>query len=275
MMRKLRSVAHQELLMLIKSRWILHYSILFAILALIISMIGTRAYSGYDGFTISTANLLNLSLLLVPLIALLFGSMNWAGEQEDGWLPLLRTYPLSRLSLIGGKYLGLLLGMVMVISIGYAISGFFFVFQGATFPVQTFLTFWSASIILAAIFLAIAIMLGAWSKNRLQAMGTSLIIWAWLLLFYEFFLFILATWLPKTWILPFLVVSLYFNPVELVRSWVILSMGSGILFGPELYSFVTWSEAWVGQLLYLGVAILWIIIPLFFTLIMERRTQDE
>lgn len=49
-------------------------------------------------------------------------------------------------------------------------------------------------------FLAIALFVGLVASNRLQALGISLFIWAFSVLFYEFIVLFLLSVVPKQWI---------------------------------------------------------------------------
>jgi Cu-processing system permease protein len=67
------------------------------------------AASGEVGFTrISTTivSLASLAVFLIPLIALMLAYDSIVGEDEQGTLLLLMTYPLSRTGLLAGKFLG-------------------------------------------------------------------------------------------------------------------------------------------------------------------------
>ncbi len=73
-------------------------------------------------------------------------------------------------------------------------------------------------------FLAIALFIGLVASNRLQALGVSLFIWAFFVLFYEFLTLALLSLVPKQFTILLFGLSVICNPVELMRVWTITAM---------------------------------------------------
>lgn len=67
-------------MMMIRSKWLITFAVLFAVLSS--TVIASSGHEASGVFTRSTAALLNLSLLLVPLVALLAGSLFIAGKRK-------------------------------------------------------------------------------------------------------------------------------------------------------------------------------------------------
>src|ERR1043166_7551661 len=103
-------VAARELREAMRSRWFVLAAGCFLILSLGLSMLGLAGAqrSGLAGFDRTTASLLNLALLFVPLVTLSLGALGIAGELEDGSLAMLLAQPVTRGEVFAGKYLGLL-----------------------------------------------------------------------------------------------------------------------------------------------------------------------
>ena len=113
------NIARQQFTLILRSKWLLSFGLLFAFLAIFISYFGHSSGSGFEGFSRMSASLLNLNLLLIPLIALLVGGLFLSGEKEDRGLMLLLTYPVNAISVILGKYIGLLVSLWTVVTFGY------------------------------------------------------------------------------------------------------------------------------------------------------------
>ena len=99
-------VAANQLTLIMRSKWLAACSFVFVALAFLVTYFTPTGGAGYGGFNRMTASMLNITLFVIPLIALLLGALFLAGEKEDGGLHLLLTYPVSRASLILGKFLG-------------------------------------------------------------------------------------------------------------------------------------------------------------------------
>jgi Cu-processing system permease protein len=259
-------IAKRELKMITRSKWLLSFSLLFTAVAVITVYTGmTSSVSGFSGFSRVTASLLNLSLFLVPLLTLLMGTMFVAGEQEDGHLLLLFTAPISPVSILIGKYIGLSLALSAALSFSYGLVGLFLLllFQQLSGSLFFFFLF---SLLLMLMFLSIALLIGFFSPNRFHALGISLLVWAFYVLFYEFIVMALISSIAQTnWVLPILSLSVFLNPVELVRVWSIISLKSGTVLGPSIYNFTIWAEHVYGQVTFIASVILWTILPLFIT----------
>jgi Cu-processing system permease protein len=270
-MMKAWTIAKQELKIMMRSKWIVSFALLFTALACITVYFGsTNDQSGFSGFNRMTASLLNLSLFLIPLLTLLTGSMFLAGEREDGRFMLLLSAPISPFSIIFGKYIGILLALLSVISLGYGTIGIIVAALFRQASTHLFL-FFAFSLLLMLMFLSVSLVIGMMSTTRFQALGLSLLSWALSVLFYEFIVIAITSFVHKTMILPIISTSVFLNPVELVRVWTIISLKSGTIFGPSLYDFTIWAEGVYGQIMFIAATIIWMIVPLFIAYLLMKK----
>lgn len=269
---KIVKIARQELKVISRSKWVFSFTILYTVLAITIVLFGGSAeQAGFNGFNRMAASLLNLSLFLVPLLTLLIGSTSLAGDKEDGSLTLLFTYPLRHSTILIGKFIGLLITLLAVVTFGYGTAGIILFITKAGVSLNFFLLFYGFTMLLMVLFLGLAMLVGVVSGTRFQALGLSLIVWAITVLFYEFVVMGLAMFISKQAILGMFTFSILLNPVELVRVWTIISMESGTVFGPHLYGLTIWSEGMIGQITFAITAILWVVIPLIISNSMLKR----
>ena len=77
-------VAAREIREAVRSRWFVLSSASFLVLSLGLSLLGLAGAqrSGLAGFDRTTAGLLNLALLFVPLVTLSLGGLGLAGERK-------------------------------------------------------------------------------------------------------------------------------------------------------------------------------------------------
>src|SRR5512145_3293430 len=99
-------VAARELREAMRSRWFVLAAACFLVLSLGLSLLGLAGAqrSGIAGFDRTTASLLTLALLFVPLVTLTLGGLGIAGELEHQSLSMLLAQPITRLEAYVGKY---------------------------------------------------------------------------------------------------------------------------------------------------------------------------
>lgn len=259
---KVLPIARQQLTLILRSKWLTSFGALFTVLAIMVAFFGHAGHSGFEGFNRMTASLLNLNLMLIPLMSLLIGSLFLAGEKEDRGLTLMMTYPIRSSTVLFGKYVGLFIAVWSVLTVGYGAAIITMFVMNNDVSITVLLLFYLFSILLAVMFLSLSVLIGIGSKTRFQALGVSLIVWAFTVLFYEFAVMGASLFVHKQWVLPMFSISIFMNPVELIRVWAILAMDGAAVFGPRLYDLTVWANGWVGQSLFILSTFIWFSIPL-------------
>jgi Cu-processing system permease protein len=138
--------------------------------------------SGLAGFDRTTASLLNLALVFVPLITLTLGGLSIAGELEDQSLALLLAQPVTRLEVYTGKYLGLLAAVAASIFVGFGATGVIVGWTAGGGDVSAFAGLVGLTLLLAAATLGIGTALSVGLRSRARVVGAAFS--AWLLLVY-------------------------------------------------------------------------------------------
>lgn len=172
-------IAARELREAMRSRWFLMAAACFLVLSLGLSMLGLAGAqrSGLAGFDRTTASLLNLALLFVPLVTLTLGGLSIAGEIEDQSLGLLLAQPVTRVEVFAGKYLGLLAAVAASILLGFGTTA---VIVGATAgggDVHAFLALVGITLMLAATTLGVGTLLSIGLRSRARVVGASFSVW--------------------------------------------------------------------------------------------------
>jgi Cu-processing system permease protein len=172
-------VAAREVREAVRSRWFLLSAASFLVLSLGLSLLGLAGAqrSGLAGFDRTTAGLLNLALLFVPLVTLCLGSLGLAGEMEDGSLAVLLAQPLSRGEVYLGKYLGLLGAVGASIFAGFGASGLIIGALAGGGNAMAFLQLVGLAVLLAAATLALGTVLSAAFSSRAKAVGGAFAAW--------------------------------------------------------------------------------------------------
>jgi len=256
-MTDLLQIAKREIKIGFRNPWSYSFLILFSVFSLCLLLINSQnEVSGYSG---ATGSMLSLILYLLPLMALFLGSFSLTAEKEEGSWQLLSTYPLGTLPFLVGKFTGLSMVLLTIVSFGYGLMGFIAIILGIAFELNTYLLFLAFSCGLVLLFLSAALFIGSLSRNRWQALTISVMVWFFLVIGWPAILIAVLGLLPYLWIKPLLSLLTLLNPAELVRLFVVIKLGGGSVLGPEYYEWVSWIREPLGTLVFILVFIAWII----------------
>ena len=126
------TLALKELRDAVRNRWLALYAFAFAGLALALSWTAMSGLGGYGlaGFSRTSAALINLVLLIVPLMGLTLGAMSLAGERERGSLAYLLAQPVTIGEVMLGKFIGLGLTLAAALAFGFGLAGVVIAWRG-------------------------------------------------------------------------------------------------------------------------------------------------
>ncbi|HEX9372843.1 MAG TPA: ABC transporter permease subunit, partial [Roseiflexaceae bacterium] len=221
-MRQIRAVltiARRELMETIRSRWVVLSGALFGVLALALSIFGMRSVGagGFGGFSRTAIGLLNLVLYLVPLLALLLGINSMAAEREDGPLEVLLAQPITRRSVVLGKFCGLAAALAAALFGGFGAAGLVIGIAGADADVGGYLMLLLRSIGLGLAFLSLGLWIASAAATRLRALSWGLLLWFATVLLYDLVIVGATALLGGAALRAALGLLLAANPVDLVR----------------------------------------------------------
>lgn len=250
-----------------RNRWFLSVTLIFALIAFGITWFGsaTQGQSGLVSLDATLASLSSLTVIVIPLIALMIGFDAFVGEQEQGTLLLLFTYPVSKLGWIFGKFLGQFSILFIAIVLGFGCPFLFLAFEqsSAEFWLAV-LTFLSSSALLGATFLTLAHFLSLLVNEKAKAAGLALFCWFFLTLLYD--LALLAVIVGTAgWLSPFAFkLSLLANPTDIFRIINLVNLnseGSGVLASIEQMNFSLWPlygllGIWIALLMLMSLFVL-------------------
>ena len=121
----LRTIGAKEVRAGLRNRWFLLYTALFLVLSIAFATlaIAGSTLTGQPGFGRTSAGLMNLMLLIVPLIGLTIGAQAIVAEREDRFLEFQLAQPVSPGEIFVGKYLGAAASLVLMLAFGLGVSG--------------------------------------------------------------------------------------------------------------------------------------------------------
>lgn len=173
------TVAHRELRDAIRSRWFWLYTIAFAVLGLAVSFVSAAGTGslGLSGFGRTTAGLINLVLLVVPLMALTAGSATVASDRERGMLAYVLAQPVSRIEVLLGKYIGLAGALLSCISMGLGLCAIILAAKGARTSPESVVWLCTLSFLLALSMLSVGVLISTLARRASVAVATAIFVW--------------------------------------------------------------------------------------------------
>lgn len=177
--RNVATVAFRQLREAVRSRWFLLYTLAFALLGLGISFVSAVGAGGYglSGFGRTTAGLVNLVLLVVPLMALSAGAASVAGERERGMLAYLLAQPISRVEFLLGSYVGLATALLACIALGIGACAAILAWKGAATQPASMIWLTGLSVVLALGMLSLGMLVSVLARKASVAVGTAIFLW--------------------------------------------------------------------------------------------------
>jgi len=263
--------ARREFRDAISSRWFLLYTVAFTVLAVAVSFMSLAGSGsqGFAGFGRTTAGLLNLIMLVVPLMALNAGAGTIAGERERGTLLYLLAQPISRVELLLGKYLGLAAALCGSLFVGFGLSAAVLAWRAGSVGLTAYAMLVAFTCALALAMLSVGILLSVLSRR--SGVATGLGLFAWLILVFLSDLGLMAgTILFKLRVQEVFAIGIA-NPLQAFKMAVIVNMNASLdVLGPVgMYASQTYGQAlpWILA----AVLAVWTIVPLVAALILFNK----
>lgn len=258
------TIARQELVINIRNRWTLVFACVFGVLVLSISYFGlvSSGTVGFQGFARTSASLINMVLYIVPLVALITGTLSFTSEKSAG--ELLFSQPVTRGEILLGKFFGLFASILTATLIGFGLAGVVIATNAGTEGSLRYPAFVAFSLLLALIFLSLSAFISSLCQRKSKALGVALFVWFFFVLFYDLLVIGLTFMLKERTANAFIFGSLFGNPVDMVRVASLMTLNGKDIFGAggaALLKFLGGEGASVALLL---VALsFWVVLPLF------------
>ncbi len=162
-----------------RSRWFIMLAVVFAGLALALAMLGMSALGtiGGGGFGRTTASLLNLVILVVPLMGLLMSTLSVAGEREHGTLLTLLAQPVLLEEVFLGKFLGLAAAFFGTILCGFGLAALVIARQGGLPQVGDYLVLVGFTALFGLGYISLGFLISALTRGTATAVGVALFLW--------------------------------------------------------------------------------------------------
>jgi len=257
----------------IRNKWIILLTIIFAFLTLAASVLAGGGSLGGLEETVTT--LMSISMILIPLISIMLGYSTISGEDEDGSLAVLLSYPIKRGEVFIGKFLGLGIVIALATAVGFGVSGIVIGLSKSATPWGSYAAFISLSVLLGLLYLSVSMCFSALFKRRVASLGAGILLFFWSTIYGTVLMgiyfatggsmsdFTSANPTIPDWIWQ----SIYFSPMDMnqTASMLVFNIERAFGFAIEVPSFVDLASI-------IGAHLVWIIVPLIIAyLAFERR----
>ena len=203
----LLTIARLEFVAAARLKWIRLLTAAFALLAAAAAYSAAAAteLSGADGFARTTMALVPVVMILVPQAA------------EPGSEPFLFGQPVSRATVVIGRWIGESVALAGAIVVGLGVGGGVVALGSGVDGLPRFAVFVLAAVVLAVIFLSIAAAIASATDKRVAALGAGTFAWFFFVLLYDGAALSLAGWISGSLGGRVLFGSVFGNPADLIR----------------------------------------------------------
>ncbi|WP_288095952.1 ABC transporter permease subunit [Hydrotalea sp.] len=225
--------------------------------------IGMSVFNLEDNTTKGLLSLLNIVLIVVPLVCIIFSTIYIYNSAE--FVELLVSQPLQRKHIWLSLFSGIALALTLAFFIGIGIPVLLYSFTA------TGLILVGVGLLLTTIFVAIALLAAVHTRDKAKGIGIAVLLWLYFsLLFDGLILFILFQFSDYPLENLMLVLSAL-NPVDMGRILILLKMDVSALMGYTGAIFQNFFGTTTGIISTLLVMLLWIVLPIGFSLRKFKR----
>jgi Cu-processing system permease protein len=266
--------ARQELVLAARSRSTQIFAAVFGALAVAVAASGyvLSGGGGVQDFSRTSVSLVQLLLLLVPLTSLLVGVL--ALVPERGAAELLYAQPVARRAIWLGKLFGLFLALASAQAIGLGAAGLVIFWSAGREGLAGYAVLFGTGLLATAVSLGVAGLIAAGfggTGRRTRAVALALIVWFAAVVLFDVAALGAASLLKSGAASRLLIVSVFVNPVDALRTASLMAIEGTSAFGSASLALLRFTRGPAGAVAALAASILlWLAVPTFFAL---RRVE--
>jgi Cu-processing system permease protein len=211
---------------------------------------------------------MNIILVLVPLIATIFGVMYYYNSRE--FVELLLSQPIKRRDIFVGQYLGIASSLSLSVLIGVGLPFLLYGVIGSN-QIWNYLTLLFIAVILSVIFSGIAYWIAIKCENRIKGFGYAIFAWLFFAIIYDAIFLLLLSGFSDYPLDKFALGFSMANPIDLSRILIMLKLDISALMGYTGAVFQKFLGNITGILVAIGLIIAWISAPTLGILFSSKR----
>jgi len=248
MTKEFFSLVKYQLANVVRAKWMLAYALFFFFFTNALLMFGGDSSK-------AAASILTITLLIVPMISILYATIYW--YNSESFTSLLLTQPLRRSSLFLSNWLSISLGL----SGSFAFSTILALLLNHSLD-RSSLTVLISGGVLTFIFVALGLLTAVAIADRMKGVGVAFVLWLYFSILHDALVFAVVSVLKDYPIEIPTMFLMAINPIDLVRVQVLLTLDLAAMMGytGKILQDIL-SGSW-GLTLTMGALILWILLPL-------------
>lgn len=232
---------------LMRSMWSFVYLLFYMLLGFVLLFLN-------NDLAKAVITLMNVIVILVPLIATIFGVMYYYNSRE--FTQLLLAQPIKRSYIFLGQLLGvggsLCLSLVLGLGIPFVLYGLF-----VSEAIFDFILLLITGGFLTFIFTALAFSIALANENKIKGFGYAVLCWLFFAVIYDG-LFLMSLIVFEEYPLDtFSLIATLFNPIDLTRTLVLLKLDISALLGYTGAVFKEFFGTGQGLILSSGMLVFW------------------
>jgi Cu-processing system permease protein len=255
--------ARYELVLAVRSRWLQIFAAVFAGLALAVASSGYILSGGHgvQDFSRTAVSLVQLVLLLVPLAALVFGSL--ALTSERGAAELLYSQPVARGRILLGRVLGVWAALSAAELVGFGLAGLVLSSQAGAEGLDRFAVLAGTAVGITGVFLSIAALLASGNTGRrTRVLALALVVWFLAVVLFDVVALGAASLLRSGSASRLLIWATLLNPVDAARTGALLAIEGTSAFGAASLALLRFTGGMAGAAAAVGASLLlWLVVP--------------
>nr|WP_299384004.1 ABC transporter permease [Allomuricauda sp.] len=236
---------------LMRSRWSYVYFIFYLLLGFVLLFLNNDVSK-------AVITLMNIIIILVPLIATIFGVMYYYNSRE--FTELLLAQPLKRTSIFLGQYLGVAGSLAMSLILGLGIP---FMLYGLlkSNAIWDFALLLVTGAFLTLIFTALAFNIALSNENKIKGFGYAVLLWLFLAVVYDGVFLISLIIFEEYPLDNFSLVATMLNPIDLSRTLILLKLDISALLGYTGAIFKKFFGTNLGFFVSMSILVVWTLLP--------------
>ena len=212
--------------------------------------------------------LMNVIIVLVPLIATVFGVMYYYNSKE--FTELLLAQPLKRSTIFLGLYLGVAFSLAMSLIFGLGIPFMFYgIFKSSA--IWDFSLLLITGAFLTFIFTALAFNIALSHENRIKGFGYAMLLWLFLAIIYDGIFLMSLVFFEDYPLDKLSLVGTMLNPIDLSRTLILLKLDISALLGYTGAVFKQFFGTNMGLIVSMVMLTSWVIFPVLRIVYKSKR----
>lgn len=203
-------------------------------------------------------SLLNITLIVVPLISILFGTVYIYNNKN--YITFMLSQPIGRKSLYCGLFFGLVAPLVITFFLGIGFPVLFNLSLFSNALIELLMIFISGFLMIL-IFTGLAFLFTTITDDKLKGFGAAIFSLLFLLIIYDGFILFLLEYFQDYPTENLALILILFNPIDIGRILIVLKFDISALMGYTGVVFENFFGTSFGMIISLIIMCLWFIIP--------------